>query len=205
MSVPLSLLAILAQGPCYGAQVRAEFDRRTGELHTTNLGQVFRALERLERDGCVVRAVPDAQGHVLWSITATGRERVQAWLSTPTERTGVNRDEVAVKVAVATTLPGTDAAAIVRAQLTLSRSRLRALRAQEADDELPVATWIMRQHEIESVDAELRWLDATLARLTEHPPTPLALSGEQPRRGRPPASVADRPVADATDSTSAHS
>ena len=30
MSVRQSLLAILDQGPCYGYQLRAEFDRRTG-------------------------------------------------------------------------------------------------------------------------------------------------------------------------------
>ena len=32
MSVRQSMLAILAQGPCYGYQLRHEFDRRTGSV-----------------------------------------------------------------------------------------------------------------------------------------------------------------------------
>ena len=55
MSVRLSLLAILDQGPCYGYQLRAEFDRRTGSTWPLNVGQIYNTLERLERDGLVSR------------------------------------------------------------------------------------------------------------------------------------------------------
>ncbi len=202
MSVPLGLLAILSQGPCYGAQVRAEFDRRTGQLHQTNIGQVFRTLERLERDGAVVRAAPDARGHVLWSITDSGRERARSWLAGSTAPPALSRDELAVKIAVATTLPGVDAAAIVRAQQVPSRARVERLHAEQNVGDGSVSRWVMRQHELESAEAELRWLDRTLAHLIEHPPAVLELSDERPRRGRPPAS--DLP-AESTDSSPAPS
>ena len=50
MSVRQSLLAILAQGPCYGYQLRSEFERRTGSSSSLNVGQIYGTLERLERD-----------------------------------------------------------------------------------------------------------------------------------------------------------
>ena len=50
MSVRQSLLAILDQGACYGYQLRAEFDRRTGSTWPLNVGQIYNTLDRLERD-----------------------------------------------------------------------------------------------------------------------------------------------------------
>ncbi|CAI7673602.1 unnamed protein product [Penicillium discolor] len=63
MSVRQSLLAILDQGPCYGYQLRHEFDRRTGSTWPLNVGQIYNTLERLERDGLVQRGEADDHGH----------------------------------------------------------------------------------------------------------------------------------------------
>ena len=51
MSVPHVLLALLSQGPKYGLQLREEFEAGTGEVWPLNVGQVYRTLGRLERDG----------------------------------------------------------------------------------------------------------------------------------------------------------
>ena len=83
MSVRQSLLAILDQGPCYGYQLRAEFDRRTGATWPLNVGQIYNTLERLERDGLVVKDDVDEQGHVYWRITDAGRAEVRAWWAAP--------------------------------------------------------------------------------------------------------------------------
>ena len=50
MSVRQSLLAILDQGPCYGYQLRAEFDRRTGSTWPLNVGQIYNTLEQVLAD-----------------------------------------------------------------------------------------------------------------------------------------------------------
>ena len=76
MSVRQSLLAILAQGPCYGYQLRSEFERRTGSSSALNVGQIYSTLERLERDGLVLRGTADADGHIYWQITDAGRAEV---------------------------------------------------------------------------------------------------------------------------------
>ena len=83
MTVRQSLLAILDQGPCYGYQLRAEFDRRTGSTWPLNVGQIYNTLDRLERDGLVAKGETDEQGHVYYEITDAGSLEVAAWLSSP--------------------------------------------------------------------------------------------------------------------------
>ena len=51
MSVPHVLLALLSEGPKYGLQLREEFEAGTGEVWPLNVGQVYKTLGRLERDG----------------------------------------------------------------------------------------------------------------------------------------------------------
>ncbi|MDH4147522.1 MAG: PadR family transcriptional regulator, partial [Acidimicrobiia bacterium] len=54
MSIRHGLLALLSEGPKYGAQLRTEFEERTGATWPLNVGQVYTTLSRLERDGLVV-------------------------------------------------------------------------------------------------------------------------------------------------------
>lgn len=191
MSVRQSLLAILAQGPCYGHQLRHEFDRRTGSVWPLNVGQIYNTLERLERDGFASRGATNSQGHVYWHITALGSAEVERWLTTPVETGPSGRDEVAVKLAIAATLPGADSAAVIAAQRIASQHRLDELRRLRAsrDDTAPegIAWSLVVESMIFSADAEVRWLEHVRSVLTQHPDHHLALelTAERPRRGRP--------------------
>lgn len=196
MSVRQSLLAILAQGPCYGYQLRHEFDRRTGSVWPLNVGQIYNTLERLERDGLVRRGDADAQGHVYWEITAAGSDDVERWLLSPVTRGAATRDEIAIKVSVAATLPGADAAEVIGRQRVESAARLLDLRrrrsggrdAESADaDAEGLARSFVMDSLIFAAEAELRWLDHVSDRLAEHPQHVLALEldAERPKRGRP--------------------
>ena len=93
MSVRHSLLAILQQGPCYGYQLRAEFDRRTGSTWPLNVGQIYNTLDRLERDGLVEKGDVDEHGHVYWRITDAGTAEVRDWLASPVLRPPGTRDQ----------------------------------------------------------------------------------------------------------------
>jgi len=192
MSVRQSLLAILDQGPCYGYQLRAEFDRRTGSTWPLNVGQIYNTLDRLERDGLVTKGDTDDQGHVYWQITDAGSAEVGAWLASPVERAAGTRDELAVKLAVAATLPGVDVAAVIRAQRAASLAHLRALGAAssaggEPDGPQELARSLVVDSMIFAAEAELRWLDHAETRLAQHPQHAMALglSTERPKRGRP--------------------
>jgi len=192
MSVRQSLLAILDQGPCYGYQLRAEFDRRTGSTWPLNVGQIYNTLDRLERDGLVAKGDVDAQGHVYWQITDAGRAAVREWLASPVERPQGTRDELAVKLAVAATLPGVDVGDVIQAQRTVSLRQLhelqRATYAGASPDGPEALVWsLVVDAMVCTAEAELRWLERVEQRLAQHPrhEMALALSTDKPKRGRP--------------------
>jgi DNA-binding PadR family transcriptional regulator len=192
MSVRQSLLAILEQGPCYGYQLRSEFDRRTGSTWPLNVGQIYGTLERLERDGLVEKGDVDSEGHTYWEITDTGSSEVAAWLTSPVERAQGTRDELAIKLAVAATLPGVDVAEVIQTQRRASLVQLQSLqRAKFSGDNIDgpeeLAWLLVADSMIFAAEAEVRWLDHTEQRLALHPARAMALeiSTERPKRGRP--------------------
>lgn len=202
MSVRQSLLAILDQGPCYGYQLRHEFDRRTGSTWPLNVGQIYNTLERLERDGLVQRGDADEHGHVYWRITAAGSTEAARWLDTPVLRAPATREELAVKLAVAATLPGVDATEILRVQRDASQRRLEDLRRTSssglaAGSPEDLARALVLDSLVCAAEAELRWLAQAEARLSQHPHPEMALelTTERPKRGRPakasPASMGE--------------
>lgn len=201
MSVRQSLLAILDQGPCYGYQLRHEFDRRTGSIWPLNVGQIYNTLERLERDRLVSRGDADDHGHVYWQITDAGSAEVARWLSSPVIRTSAMRDEVAVKLALAATLPGVDVLATIASQRTATRLRRESLASQsaattEAQSPEGLARSLVLDSMIFAAEAEERWLDRVEARLSEHPThaLALALTTQHPKRGRPAKAVGEPPA-----------
>lgn len=190
MSVRQSLLAILDQGPCYGYQLRSEFDRRTGSVRPLNVGQIYNTLERLERDGLVERGEADEQGHVYWRITEAGSAEVACWLASPVPREQATRDELAVKVAMAATLPGVDVAAVIRTQRAASLEQLQSLRSAkhtDPDDPRELTRSLVIDSMIFAAEARVRWLEHAEQRLAAHPRRAMALelAAERPRRGRP--------------------
>ena len=182
MTIRHSLLAIIDQAPCYGHQVRAEFERRTGGSWPLNVGQVYQTIDRLVRDKLVVQH--DAEGgRVTYAITDAGRAEVAAWLVAPVARDG--RDELATKLALALTLPGADVAALIAAQRTLTRAALDHLRSTAAES---TAAALITEAQALAAEAELAWLDHCESALADARPFPVET--EVPRRGRPTKAAA---------------
>ncbi|WP_374946724.1 PadR family transcriptional regulator [Agreia sp.] len=192
MSVRQSLLAILDQGPCYGYQLRSEFDRRTGSTWPLNVGQIYGTLERLERDDLVQKGDVDSEGHMYWEITDSGSAEVATWLTSPVERSQGTRDELAIKLAVAATLPGVYVAEVIQTQRRASLAQLQSLQrakfaGHNVDGPEELAWSLVADSMIFAAEAEVRWLDHTEQRLALHPAREMALeiSTERPKRGRP--------------------
>jgi DNA-binding PadR family transcriptional regulator len=190
MTVRQSLLAILDQAPSYGYQLRSEFDARTGGTWPLNVGQVYTTLDRLERDGLVTSDGADAEGRVRYVITEAGTAEVRGWLSTPVQRQQA-RDELAMKLAVASTLPGVDMAALIQTQRSATLRTLQELTRTKAAQASPASAadlaWsLVVESMIFAAEAEVRWLDhseATIARALRSgvlAPTTV----ETPARGR---------------------
>lgn len=172
MSVKQALLALLEQGPMYGYQLRSEFEQRTGATWPLNVGQVYTTLTRLERDGLVEGAGEDDEGHVVYRITADGREEVSAWFTTPVARTQPPRDELAIKLALAVTVPGVDVGSVIQQQRSATMTALqdytrlkRTGRAAHPAEPADLAWSLVLDSLVFDAEAEVRWLDHCEARL----------------------------------------
>jgi DNA-binding PadR family transcriptional regulator len=170
MSVRHALLALLSEGPKYGLQLRDEFESRTGEVWPLNVGQVYTTLKRLERDG-LVRSDDDGdapqKGYV---ITADGDRELTAWLESPAVDSPPPRDELLIKVLVAAQVPGVDVHEVVQVQrrhLVELMQRYTAVKADATDDDVTLA--IVVDAQVFHLEAAVRWLDATDARLRRAP------------------------------------
>src|ERR1700722_18579371 len=105
MSVRHSLLALLSEGPKYGFQLRQEFEASTGEVWPLNVGQVYTTLQRLERDGYAASDDPETDERQRnYRITEKGDEELSHWLRTPPDLSEPPRDELVIKILVASRL-----------------------------------------------------------------------------------------------------
>lgn len=180
MSVRQGLLALLEQRPMYGYQLRSEFETRTGATWPLNVGQVYTTLARLERDGLVEAAGQDTEGHDVYRITTAGRDAVRTWFGTPVSRTSPPRDELAIKLAMAVTVPGVDVRAVVQQQRTATIRALQdytRLKNGAATDQPHELAWLLVLDSLVfAAEAEIRWLDHCEARLAraaaDRSPTP---------------------------------
>jgi DNA-binding PadR family transcriptional regulator len=182
VSVPHVLLALLSQGPKYGLQLREEFEAGTGEVWPLNVGQVYRTLGRLERDGLAESDDTGQEGpQKRFRITPLGEQVLADWLRTPPDLTSPPRDELLMKVLVTARVPGADAHEVIQAHrvylLELMQQWTR-LKEGEARDDLSLA--LVVDAELFRLDAVIRWLDAAEVRL--------ARAAAEPRR---PASAQD--------------
>lgn len=172
MSVKHALLSLLEQEPMYGYQLRQEFESRTGGTWPLNVGQVYTTLTRLERDGLVEAAGEDEEGHERWRLTATGREEVATWFTTPVARTQPPRDELAIKLALAVTVPGVDVGTLIQRQRSASMAALqdytrlkRQAGAADRPERADLAWGLVLDSLVFGAEAEIRWLDHCEARL----------------------------------------
>ena len=198
MSVKHSLLALLGEKPRHGYELRNEFRRRTGNSWPLNIGQVYTTLERLERDGLVLRGDEDADGRVVYSLTPAGREQVDEWFASPVALDNPPRNELAIKIALAVTLPDVDVTRLIQTQRRASIENLqkytRARREADPDD---LAWQLVIESLIHAADAEVRWLDhcesAALRAARRHRQGIPVVAGDPPDAGGSTTGAAPSP------------
>jgi DNA-binding PadR family transcriptional regulator len=181
MSVPHALLALLSEGPKYGLWLREEFEARTGEVWPLNVGQVYRTLQRLERDGLVESDGGEEGPQKRFRITASGQAELAGWLRNPPDLTSPPRDELVMKVLVAVRVPGTDVHEVIqshRLYLIELMQQWTRLKDGEARNDLGLALAV--DAELFRLDAVTRWLDTADARLRRAAAEP----PKQAERGR---------------------
>ncbi len=167
MSIRHSLLALLSEGPKYGFQLRQEFETSTGEVWPLNVGQVYTTLQRLERDGLAQSDdVEDDERQKNYRITESGSEELSRWLRTPPDLSEPPRDELVIKVLVASRLADVDVFEVIQVhrryivQLMQQWTHLK-----EDESHLDLAFALAIDAELFRLDSVVRWLDAADGRL----------------------------------------
>jgi len=198
MSIRHSLLALLEREPMYGYQLRSEFDATTGSTWPLNVGQVYTTLARLERDGLVSPGEQDDEGRTRYGITDAGRDELAAWFASPVVSTDRPRDELAIKLALAVTVPGVDVGAVVQRQRAATITSMQDLTRLKRSAEGAVGGELSWSLVLEGMryqlEAEIRWLDhceAALARAARSRPT---AGGSGPPSSRVPRPATSDPT-----------
>ncbi|WP_433415162.1 PadR family transcriptional regulator [Microtetraspora malaysiensis] len=134
--MPLShaVLTLLADGPSHGYELKTRFEAAVGpQWGGLNIGHLYQILDRLVRDGHVVRdhiAQSDRPDKTIYQLTPGGAEELQTWATTPWVRTSGFRDELFLKLLGASRLGPEKLAAFVSAQRQAHLADLGALTRQ---------------------------------------------------------------------------
>ena len=167
MAVREGLLALLAEGRHYGYQLKTEFESSTGGVWSLNVGQVYTTLDRLVRDGMV--DVDETGEQKSYALTALGREELAGWWDQLPADDPPPRDELLLKVLLATTRGPDHALEIItrnRTALTgVLQARRRASRHRSADGSDDVTARMVEDALITRTESDLRWLDQCEARV----------------------------------------
>jgi DNA-binding PadR family transcriptional regulator len=167
MSVPFALLGLLEQQPSHGYDLKRNYDAYFGKTRPVPFGQVYATLSRLVRDGRAEAGEiepgygPDRKRY---AITTQGAADLDAWLRQPEPPEPHLQTVLAVKVILALLL-ARPAEEYLDAQRAAHLSRMRELTALRRDSGLVDA--LLADHAIFHLEADLRWIELTSARLDQ--------------------------------------
>lgn len=166
VSVPLTLLGLLDREPSHGYDLKRDYDVFFGRDKPLPFGQVYATLGRLARDGKVtVGANERGEGpdRKRYTITETGRAEVEAWLAEPAASEPHLQSVLFAKVLLALML-GRDAARCLDVQRGSHLRRMRELTELRRNGS--TMDVLLADYGLFHLEADLRWIDATEARLS---------------------------------------
>ncbi|MFF8989813.1 PadR family transcriptional regulator [Streptomyces sp. NPDC014983] len=168
MSTRHILLGLLEAGPSHGYDLKRRHDERFPQARPLAYGQVYTTLQRLVRDGLAEVEGTDADGgpeRTLYRSTAAGARELARWAGETAPPAPFVANEIFAKVVVSI-LSGGDPAAYLRAQQDAHKARMRELTAVKTNPGADLATVLSADYALNHLDADLRWMHTTAARLT---------------------------------------
>jgi DNA-binding PadR family transcriptional regulator len=167
MSVGQSFLGLLEEQPRHGYDLKRAYDERFGRDRPLQYGQVYSTLARLlkrgfvEVDGVEPGGGPDRKRY---AITEAGVADVERWLAEPEAPEPYLQSTLYAKVALAL-LTGRSASDILDTQRAEHLRVMRELTRRKAGGD--IADQLVCDHALFHLEADLRWLELTAARLDQ--------------------------------------
>jgi DNA-binding PadR family transcriptional regulator len=141
MPIHHAVLALLAEGPNYGYELKSSFEEAVGpQWGVLNIGHLYQVLDRLERDELVTKRrvrQTDRPDKSVYRLTEAGREELERWLETPFVRESGYRDDFFLKLFAASRMGRKALNGVVRVQREAylqELSSLGELRARHGRD-----------------------------------------------------------------------
>ncbi|MFC5150651.1 PadR family transcriptional regulator [Streptomyces amakusaensis] len=178
MSIGHTLLALLESGPRHGYDLKRAFDEKFGHDRPLHYGQVYSTMSRLLKNGLVAVDGVEAGGgpeRKRYAITEAGVTDVSQWLAQPEKPEPYLQSTLYTKVVLAL-LTGRSAAELLDLQRTEHLRLMRILTDRKRQGDL--ADQLICDHALFHLEADLRWLELTSARLSR-------LASEIGAAGRP--------------------
>jgi len=190
VTVRHAVLGLLAQRPRHGYELRAAFEAVAGGSENWDLkpAQVYTTLARMEKNGLVTEQSIEQDGGPekrIYAITPEGEQELQAWFA-ESALPEHHRDEFYLKLMLALISGAANPYRLIHIQRNSLYRELHAITNQRtrADAGHELAKILLLDKAAMHLEADLRWLDMTEARLDEIKRQPLPEPETRPR-GRP--------------------
>lgn len=159
-----ALLALLAQGPAHGYELKQAFEDLFHTVHgPLNAGQIYTTLSRLERDGLVQNQYIAQEGKPdkrVYELTTAGSEALASWFGKPV--TGPHlKDEFFMKLTLARVVEITSVDQLIERQRSEYLQTLHELNElmMGLDAEMQATSVLLVKGAILHLKADLEWLD----------------------------------------------
>ena len=163
--VSQTLLGLLEARSRHGYDLKRAYDEQFGRDRPLAYGQVYATLSRLLTNGLVVVDGVEPGGgpeRKRYAITPDGVMDVARWLGNP-ERPALYLQNTLYAKVVLALLTGRSAAGILDAQRAAHLASMRELTLRKTTGDL--AEQLICDHALFHLEADLRWLELTTARL----------------------------------------
>lgn len=167
MSIARTFLGLLEDGPRHGYDLKRSYDERFGQDKPLAYGQVYATLARLLKHGLVAvdgtepGAGPERKRYV---ITPDGVADVDRWLSEAEPPESYLQSTLYQKLVLAL-VTGRSAQDVLETQRARHLAEMRELTRRKTTGDL--ADKLICDHAVFHLEADLRWLEMTAARLDE--------------------------------------
>jgi PadR family transcriptional regulator, regulatory protein AphA len=180
MSVDHIVLGLISLNPCSGYDMKLEFEQGgAGMLSALSFGSIYPRLKQLEQDGLIVAVQASENGRrkKIYELTARGWQELTAWLEQSTAYPIPMRDDLLLKM-LYWGAAGQDRETLI--------AHLQVRRAESGDLLRYIDEWktngksfvdeytgLVLNYIQVKLEAELKWIDATIAQLSGEPSLPL--------------------------------
>jgi DNA-binding PadR family transcriptional regulator len=162
----MALLGLLDREPSHGYDLKRDYDAYFSRGRPLPFGQVYATLARLARDGKAIAGEAEAGAgpdRKRYTITETGKGQVEVWLAEPIPAEPHLQSDLFVKVVLSLML-GRPAEEYLDVQRAAHLARMREL--TELKQRGNLVDVLLADHGLFHLEADLRWIDLTAARLT---------------------------------------